>query len=131
MPKTNPILLHDTRHVRDLSTEAEDLLLVAIATRAGRAAKALAPPSASPLQQTLVALCSGHRLPDHEPTGPSTVQVIRGVIRLTGCEGGELLSAGEWAPLPSGRSGIEALEDAVILLTVALDVDAPWSAATA
>jgi quercetin dioxygenase-like cupin family protein len=128
MRATGPILLRDARQVRDLETEADDLLLVAVATRAGRAAKAMTPPGSTPLQQTMVALCAGQRLPEHEPTGPATIQVLRGVVRVTGCDVDELLRAGEWTALPASRAAIDALEEAVILMSISLDTETPWSA---
>jgi quercetin dioxygenase-like cupin family protein len=105
------------RAVRDLAEEAEVLLRIARATRAGRASATLN--GEAPLVQHLHALVAGQRIVEQETGAASTLQVLRGVVHLTTCEREDLLSAGEWTAVPHCRHTLEALEDAVFVHTSA------------
>ena len=72
------------------------------------------------LRQTLIALASGHRLDEHESPGEATLQVLHGSVRLTEGDAAWDASAGDLLVIPLGRHGLEALEDSVVLLTVAV-----------
>lgn len=71
------------------------------------------------LGQILVALASGATLAEHDNPGEATVHILRGRARLvageSSCEG----SAGELLVVPPARHSLEALEDAVVVLTIA------------
>lgn len=71
------------------------------------------------LRQTLIALAGGRSLGEHESPGEATLQVLRGRVRLHAegetWEGG----SGDYLLIPPARHDLEALEDAVVLLTVA------------
>lgn len=70
------------------------------------------------LRETVIALLGGHELAEHESPGEATLQVLRGHVRLRSgdetWEGG----AGDHVVIPGTRHALEALEDAVVLLTV-------------
>ena len=71
------------------------------------------------LRQTMIALMSGQRLSEHENPGEATVHVLQGRVRL-GAGGDQWEgSAGDLIVVPDARHDLEALEDAVVLLTVA------------
>jgi quercetin dioxygenase-like cupin family protein len=69
----------------------------------------------------LMALTGGSSLGEHESPPAATFQVVTGQARLYAVGGPEwLVSAGEVVAIPPARHGVGALEDCVILLTVAL-----------
>lgn len=99
---------------------ADDLLTKAHDAPAGRAATTLHPVEGGRLRQTMIAIKGGTSLSDHESPGEATLQVVRGSVRLTWAGDGLDLEAGDLAPIPPQRHGLEAVEDAVVVLTVAL-----------
>ena len=109
----------DARSVVDLRTAGEELLDQARAGNAGRAGRTLIPGAGAALKQTLLALTGGTTLADHESPGAATLQTLTGRVRLTTAAGGIELGPGEFAAIPETRHGVNALEDAVLLLSVA------------
>ncbi|HEX6255998.1 MAG TPA: hypothetical protein VFZ70_09325 [Euzebyales bacterium] len=104
----------------NLPQAAAELLHSAKATPAGRAGRTLTPGAGAPLKQSLLALASGRSLADHESPAAATLQVISGTVRLTGGGPHDIdLRAGDHAAIPPVRHGLEALDDAVVLLSVA------------
>lgn len=106
--------------VVSLPTLANDLLGQARTSHAGRAAATLHPITGGRLRQTLVALSAGTEMADHESPGEASLQVLSGSVALTWSGDRLELAAGAIAPIPGQRHGVEALEDSVFLLTVAL-----------
>jgi quercetin dioxygenase-like cupin family protein len=100
---------------------ADDLLAQAREAHAGRAASTLHPFDDGRIRQTVIAMTAGTALSDHESPGEATLQVLRGDVRLTWAGDALDLAAGDFAPIPPQRHGLEAAGDAVVLLTVALD----------
>jgi len=71
------------------------------------------------LRQTLIALTAGSALSEHENPGEATIQVINGRVRLD-ADGHQWEGRpGDLLLVPPSRHALTALEDAVILLTVA------------
>ena len=70
------------------------------------------------LRQTLIALAAGRLLAEHHNTGEATVQVLRGRVRMHSngdCWDGR---PGDLLIVPRAAHDVEAVEDAVFLLTV-------------
>jgi quercetin dioxygenase-like cupin family protein len=74
------------------------------------------------LRQTLIALAAGRSLDEHENPGEATVQVLLGRVRLTSVDASWEGSPGDHLVIPEARHGLEALEDSVVLLTVAKSI---------
>lgn len=72
------------------------------------------------LRQTLLALSAATRLDEHESPGEATLQVLRGRVSLTAGKDVWEGSVGDHLALPAGRHDLLALEDAAVLLTVAV-----------
>ena len=70
------------------------------------------------MKQTLLALSAGQRLADHDSPTAATLQVLVGTVRVT-WEDEMTLHTGDHASIPAARHGLEALDDAVVLLSVA------------
>lgn len=103
-----------------LTALAREQLERARAAGSGRSAETVVGGHEATLRQTLMALTAGTVLADHETPGEATVQVLSGRVRLSydavSVEGG----AGDLLTIPTRRHGLTALEDAVVLLTVAV-----------
>lgn len=103
----------------DLRETAEQLLEDARGLEAGRSARTLTPGAGQPVKQSLLALLAGRQLDDHVAPGPTTLHGITGRV-LVHHDGGTItLEAGEFVACPTTRHSVEALDDAVFLLTVA------------
>jgi quercetin dioxygenase-like cupin family protein len=74
------------------------------------------------LRQTLIALVCGTSLDDHESPGEATLQVLHGHVRLTTPDTSWAGRAGDHLVIPSSRHGLHAVDDSVVLLTVAKSV---------
>ncbi len=104
---------------RSLTTLGEEQLAAARTASAGRSAVTVHGGHEHDLRQTLIALVEGRTLAEHESPGEATLQVLSGRVRLTAdgdsWEGG----AGDHLVIPPVRHDLHALDDAVVLLTVA------------
>lgn len=71
------------------------------------------------LRQTVIALAAGHSLGEHDSPGEATLQVLTGDVRLAA--GGEVWegATGDHLVIPPHRHDLQAVTDAVVLLTVA------------
>lgn len=103
----------------DMPTAAAAILSQARSAKSGRAGRTLTPGAGAPLKQALLALTEGSVLADHESPGDATLHVLTGRVRLSAGGSDTLLEHGAFLPIPPVRHGIEALADAVLLLTVA------------
>jgi quercetin dioxygenase-like cupin family protein len=71
------------------------------------------------LRQTVVALAAGRQLDEHQNPGEATVHVLHGRVRLIAGAVSWEGSPGDLIIVPNARHTLEALEAAVVLLTVA------------
>ena len=94
-------------------------LTLAREASSGRSAHTVYGGHENDLRQTLIALAGGRHLHEHESPGEATLQVLHGLVRLTEGESTWDGSAGDLLVIPPSRHGLEALEDSVVLLTVA------------
>lgn len=109
----------ETNSLGDL---ADTHLARAAEAGAGRSAHTLHGGQGQHLRQTLIALVEGRSLGAHESPGEATLQVVRGTVRLhAGSETWEG-SAGDLVVIPPVRHDLEAVSDAVVLLSVGVDV---------
>lgn len=73
-----------------------------------------------PLQQAVMfALREGSQLPEHDSPPAATLQVLLGEVVLVAGEERWTLHAGALLPIPPVRHHVDALTDAVCLLTIA------------
>lgn len=101
-----------------LGALAEEHLATAAAASSGRSAGTVYGGSDHVLRQTMIALTAGTALAEHENPGEATVQVLRGRVRLSA--GDETVDGGpgDLLIVPPTRHALQALDDAVVLLTV-------------
>ena len=86
---------------------------------AGRSAETVRGGHAHTLRQTLIALTAGINLGEHENPGEATVVVLSGRVRLGAAGDSWEGRRGDLLIIPPGRHDLQALEDAVVLLSVA------------
>lgn len=71
------------------------------------------------LRQTMIALRAGSNLDEHESPGEATVHVLHGRVTLVAGADRWNGSPGDLLFVPDSRHALEAVEDSVVLLTVA------------
>ncbi len=114
-------------HSESLRSLGAELLLAAAADGAnGRSSKTVYGGHEHSLRQTVIALRGGARLGEHESPAEATLHVLDGRVRLatTGdaaWEGGP----GDLLVIPPQRHDLAALQDSVVLLTVATPAATP------
>ena len=91
----------------------------ALAASSGRSAHTVYGGHDHVLRQTLIALIAGAGLDEHENPGEATIQVLRGRVNLVMGEDRWNGSPGDLMFIPDSRHALEAVEDSVVLLTVA------------
>lgn len=94
-------------------------LAAARGASSGRAATTVYGGREHDLRQTLIALVAGRRLGEHESPGEATLQVLGGAVRLHAGDETWSGAVGDHLVIPPQRHDLEAVEDAVVLLTVA------------
>jgi quercetin dioxygenase-like cupin family protein len=97
---------------------AADLLAQAHRHPSRRAARTLV--SGTSQRVTLIALTGGTDMAEHDAPPAATLHVLTGRIRLHTKESEWVLGPGDLAAVPPQRHGLTALDDTVVLLTVAL-----------
>ena len=102
-----------------LTALARQELASARAAGSGRSAHTVYGGHEHALRQTMIALRAGTNLEEHESPGEATVHVLHG--RVTLVAGGDRWngSPGDLLLVPDRRHALEAVEDSVVLLTVA------------
>jgi quercetin dioxygenase-like cupin family protein len=71
------------------------------------------------LRQTLTAIVAGKSMSEHENPGEATLVVMRGRVRLIAAGDAWEGRSGDMIVIPDSRHSLEAIEDSVVLLTVA------------
>ncbi|MDP2013888.1 MAG: LuxR family transcriptional regulator [Actinomycetota bacterium] len=106
-----------------LTSLAQEHLQIARTASSGRSAHTVLGGHTHVLRQTLIALADGHNLADHDSPGEATLQVVLGNVRLV--EGANVQEGvvGDLIEIPAARHRLEALEDSVVLLTIAQSID--------
>jgi quercetin dioxygenase-like cupin family protein len=102
-----------------LTALAREKLEAARAASSGRTAATVYGGHEHRLRQTLVAITSGQVMDEHESPGEATLQVLQGRVRLVAGETAWDGAPGDLLVIPPARHSLEALEDSVVLLTVA------------
>ncbi|GAA2570058.1 cupin domain-containing protein [Pseudonocardia hydrocarbonoxydans] len=102
-----------------LDALARELLEAAVRAPAGRAARTAVGGHDTVLRQTLVALCAGQELAEHDNLDEATVQVLHGRVRLVAGDTEWEGRRGDLIVVPQARHRLQAIEDATVLLTVA------------
>jgi quercetin dioxygenase-like cupin family protein len=102
--------------VTALGELADDLLDQARDDETRRAARSVL--SLPDLRATVIALAADAELPDNEPKGGASLQVLVGRVLLLTAGQQLALGAGEIVAIPAQRHGIRAEVDSVLLLTV-------------
>jgi quercetin dioxygenase-like cupin family protein len=85
----------------------------------GRAASTVFGGHEQVLRQTVIALVAAAEMKEHESPGAATLHVLSGRVRLTAGADSWDGRTGDLIVIPSARHGLVALEDSVVLLTVA------------
>ncbi len=85
---------------------------------------------AAMLRHTLIALAAGTTLAEHRNAGEATVLVLTGRVRLGAGEVSWDGRAGDLLVVSPHRHDLTAVEDAAVLLTVAVPSSAPSAGAT-
>jgi quercetin dioxygenase-like cupin family protein len=103
-----------------LDALAREHLERAHAEASGRSSETVVGGHEHALRQTVVALTAGTTLGEHENPGEATVHVLSGRVRL-GADGDAWEGRrGDLIVIPPARHDLHAVEDAVVLLTVAM-----------
>jgi len=89
------------------------------AATSGRSAESLYSGHEKVLRQTVIALTAGRKLDEHESPGDATLQVLQGRIVLHAGDVSWPGRTGDLLIIPPERHWVEAVEDAVFLMTVA------------
>lgn len=102
-----------------LTALARQHLEAARAASSGRSAHTVYGGHEHILRQTLIAIVAGQALADHENPGEATLHVLHGRVRLVSGDVAWDGLPGDHLVVPEARHSVEALEDCVVLLTVA------------
>jgi quercetin dioxygenase-like cupin family protein len=102
-----------------LTALADGLLSDALNATDGRGVRTIDGGRPHLLYQTLIALARGQRLDQHDNPGEATVQVLRGRVRVTAGDDTTDGFPGQLLIPPRARHTLTAMEDTVVLLTVA------------
>jgi quercetin dioxygenase-like cupin family protein len=102
-----------------LTALARQQLTLAQDAASGRSSRTVYGGHEHVLRQTVIALAAGQTLDEHENPGEATLHILHGRVRLGAGETSWDGSPSDLLIVPGGRHTLEALEPAVVLLTVA------------
>ncbi len=102
-----------------LTRIAEEHLARAREAHSGRSAHTVYGGQENRLRQTVIALRGGERLGEHDAPDEATLQVLAGEVALHAGSDTWHGKAGDHLVIPPQRHDLEAVSDAVVLLTVA------------
>ncbi len=102
-----------------LTRLAEQQLAAARDSSSGRASATVFGGREHDMRQTLIALAEGHALGEHESPGEASLQVLRGEVRISAGDESWSGTTGDYLVIPPTRHDLQAVTDAVVLLTVA------------
>ncbi|MEY9210936.1 cupin domain-containing protein [Thermobifida halotolerans] len=108
-----------------LDALAQQQLRRAVEVSAGRSATTVYGGHEHSLRQTLIAFREGAGMSEHPNPGQSTLQVLRGRVRLTAGDDSWDARSGDLLLIPQARHAVTALEDAAVLLTVVMNDESP------
>lgn len=104
-----------------LTAVVDEQLARARQASSGRAAQTIYGGHDHFLRQTVIAIVAGHELGEHLSPGEATLQVLEGTVKVN-CRGDSWEGAvGDFLVIPPGRHSVDAMEDAVVLLSVRAD----------
>jgi quercetin dioxygenase-like cupin family protein len=106
-------------HKMSLTALVRQQLEVARKAESGRSAHTVYGGHEKTLRQTVISLRRGHELAEHENPGEATLQILQGRVRLSTKDAEWDGMPGDFLIIPQDRHGVKALEDCVVLLTVA------------
>lgn len=89
------------------------------ASSAGRSAETVYGGHEHMLRQTLIALTAGTTMAEHESPGEATAHVLSGRVRIGAGDVSWEGRTGDLIVIPLNRHDLHAIEDSVVLLTVA------------
>lgn len=102
-----------------LTALARHQLEIARGASSGRSADTVYGGHEHVMRQTMIALRAGSGLQEHENPGEATVQVLQGRVTLVSGDVRWNGSPGDLLFVPDARHALEAVEDSVVLLSVA------------
>ena len=103
-----------------LTTLADEQLGAARQAASGRGAHTIHGGHQHALRQTLLALAAGRSLDEHDSPGEATLQVLWGHVRLATATQAWEGTTGDYLVIPTERHSLTALDDAAVILTVAV-----------
>lgn len=105
-------------NLTSLAEVVDQQLTAARNVGSGRAAHTLYGGHEHALRQTVIALCEGQQLAEHESPGEATLLVLHGRVRLNAGEDDIEAGPDHYVVIPPARHSLTALEDSAVLLTV-------------
>jgi quercetin dioxygenase-like cupin family protein len=104
-----------------LTAVADEQLARARQSNSGRSAQTIYGGHEHFLRQTVIAVLAGRELAEHESPGEATLQVLTGQVKVTADDQSWEGAIGDFLVIPPVRHSLQAVEDAVVLLSVRAD----------
>lgn len=104
-----------------LTAVADEQLARARQSNSGRSAQTIYGGHEHFLRQTVIAIVGGRELGEHYSPGEATLQVLSGEVKVVAEDESWQGGIGDFLVIPAVRHSLEAVEDAVVLLSVRAD----------